>query len=149
MLTQRVAAVLAYEIHGTGFEAACLARGLNPGCATADDLLGPMMDGPGKLGGKVILPFDDDRMQQLLIDLEAPTTPYYEDPKTFVAEVTEIASLTKTESRVVRAIVDGSPIPDGKAYTAPLARRLNTTTAAVQKAWSRAKTKLRLNWATT
>lgn len=148
MITQRVAEVLAYEIHGTAWERHCQARGLNPAMATADDLLGPCIEGSGRMGGKVVLPFDDDRMQEFLVDLEEATPVYHQDPKAFVTEVTEIAGLTKTEARVVRAIVDGSPIPDGKAYTALLSRRLSTTAQAVQRAWSRAKTKLRENWAT-
>lgn len=147
MINLRVAWVLAHEIHGTDWEAACLNKGLDPSSATADDVLGPMPVRMTYSGGKPVLPYDDDRVADALEELEADEPAPDLDPKAFVTEVTEIAGLTKTEKRVVAAIVDGSPIPDGKQYTGPLARRLNMTTGAVQRAWSRAKKKLRDNWA--
>jgi hypothetical protein len=147
MINLRVAEVLAYEIHGTAWEAACLRKGLNPSEATADDVLGPMSMRMTYDGGKPVLPYDDDRLAEMLADLEAPDPVLNQDPRAFVAEVTEVAGLTNQERRVVSAIVDGSPIPDGKNYTGPLARRLNTTPKAVRNAWERAKSKLRDNWA--
>jgi hypothetical protein len=147
MIDLRVAEVLAYEIHGTAWEAACLRKGLNPSEATADDVLGPMSMRMTYNGGKPVLPYDDDRLAEMLADLEALDPVVDQDPRAFVAEVTEIAGLTKQERRVVSAIVDGSPIPDGKNYTGPLARRLNTTATAVTTAWAKAKRKLRDNWA--
>lgn len=147
MTTPRVAEVLAYEILGTRWEYECLKRGLNPSVATADDLLGHMSLRMTYDGGKLILPLEDERLIEALEELEAEPVIVVQDPKAFVAEVTEVAGLTKTERRVVYAIVDGSPIPDGKQYTGPLARRLNMTQAAIWMAWSRAKKKLRDNWA--
>ena len=146
MINLRVAEVLAHEIHGTAWEAACLRKGLDPSEATADDVLGPMSTRLTYDGGKPVLPYDDDRLAEMLADLEAPAQ-VDQDLKTFMSEVTEVAGLTRQERRVVSAIVDGSPIPDGKQYTGPLARRLNSTPDAVKKAWSRAKKKLRDNWA--
>lgn len=147
MIDLRVAEVLAYEIHGTAWEAACLRKGLDPSEATADDVLGPMSMRMTHSGGKPVLPYDDARLAEVLADLEAPDPVVNQDPRAFVTEVTEVAGLTRQERRVVSAIVDGSPIPDGKQYTGPLARRLNSTPEAVKKAWSRAKRKLRDNWA--
>jgi hypothetical protein len=147
MINLRVAWVLAHEIRGTGWEAACLNKGLDPASATADDVLGPMSMRMTYGGGKPVLPYDDDRLASSLEDLEAEEIKVAEDPKAFVAEITEIAGLTKTEKRVVGAIVDGSPIPDGKQYTGPLAKRLSMTPGAAQRTWSRAKKKLRDNWA--
>lgn len=147
MINVRVAEVLAREIHGTRWEAACLSKGLDPSAATADDVLGPMSLRMTYGGGKQVLPYDDERLAAMLEELEADEPVPDQDPRAFVKEITEIAGLTKTEKRVVGAIVDGSPIPDGKQYTGPLARRLNMTTDAVKKAWSRAKKKLRDNWA--
>jgi hypothetical protein len=147
VINLRVAWVLAHEIHGTDWEAACLGKGLDPSSATADDVLGPMSVRLTYGGGKSVLPFEDDRVAEILEGLEADDqVRQIEDPRVFVTEVTDIAGLTKTEKRVVGAIVDGSPIPDGKQYTGPLARRLSMTTGAVQRAWSRAKKKLRDNW---
>jgi DNA-binding CsgD family transcriptional regulator len=147
MINQRVAEVLAYEIHGTAWEAACLKKGLDPSSATADDVLGPMSVRLTYGGGKPVLPYDDERLAEVLEELEAePVVPDL-DPKAFVAEVTEIAGLTKTERRVVGAIVDGSPIPDGKQYAGILGKRLNMGVALVWKHWSNAKRKLRDNWA--
>jgi len=147
MINLRVAEVLAHEIHGTAWEAACLAKGLDPSAATADDVIGKMQADMWDAGGKRVLPYDDDQYAEILAELEADEPAPDLDPKAFVMEVTEVAGLTKTEKRVVGAIVDGSPIPDGKQYTGPLAKRLNMTTDAVKKAWSRAKKKLRDNWA--
>lgn len=147
MINLRVAWVLAHEIHGTDWEAACLKKGLDPSSATADDVLGPMSTRLTYGGGKPVLPFDDDRLAEALEEMEADEPTPDHDPRAFVTEVTEIAGLTKTEKRVVGAIVDGSPIPDGKQYTGPLAKRLNMTPGAAQRAWSRAKKKLRDNWA--
>lgn len=147
MINLRVAEVLAHEINGTAWEAACLAKELDPAGATADDVLGPMSLRMTYGGGKQVLPYDDERVALLLEELEADEPAPNQDPKAFVTEITEIAGLTKTEKRVVAAIVDGSPIPDGKQYTGPLTRRLNMTTDSVKKAWSRAKRKLRDNWA--
>ena len=146
MINLRVAWVLAHEIHGTEWETACLKKGLDPSSATADDVLGPMSTRITHGGGKQVLPFDDDRLAEVLEELEADEPIPSHDPRAFVTEVTEIAGLTKTEKRVVNAIVDGSPIPDGKQYTAPLAKRLSMTPGAAQRAWSRAKKKLRDNW---
>ena len=147
MINLRVAEVLAHEINGTAWEAACLAKHLDPSSATADDLLGPVTTRMTYGGGKPVLPYDDARLAEALDELEADDVVPGQDPKTFVTEVTEIAGLTKQERRVVYAIVDGSPIPDGKNYTAPLAKRLNTTPKAVRNAWEKARKKLRDNWA--
>lgn len=146
MINLRVAWILAHEIHGTPWESECLRKNLDPASATADDVLGPMNVRMTYGGGKQVLPYDDDLLADVLEELEAEE-PITIDPRRFVAEVTEIACLTKAEKRVVSAIVDGSPIPDGKQYTGPLAKRLNTTTGAVQRTWSRAKKKLRDTWA--
>lgn len=148
MINLRVAEVLAHEIHGTAWEAACLTKGLDPSTAIADDILGPMPTRMTFDGGKPVLPYDDDRLSEALADVEAPEPvgPAIQDPKAFVTEVTEIASLTRQERRVVSAIVDGSPIPDGKRYTSTLALRLRMTEKAVREAWRRAKRKLRENW---
>lgn len=147
MINLRVAEVLAHEIHGTAWEAACLGKGLDPSSATADDVLGPMNVRLTYGGGKQVLPYDDDRLAGVLEELEAePVVPDL-GPKAFVAEVTEVAGLTRQERRVVGAIVDGSPIPDGKRYTEILALRLKISTNAVRLNWSRAKRKLRDNWA--
>lgn len=146
MITLRVAEVLAYEILGTRWEAACLGKGLDPSAATADDILGPMSTRMTYGGGKPVLPYDDDRLADALEDLEADEPTPDTDPATFVAEVTEIAGLTKTERRVVGAIVDGSPIPDGKQYAGILGKRLGMGNALVWKHWSNAKKKLRDNW---
>jgi hypothetical protein len=142
MINLRLSWVLAHEIHGTKWEDACLARGLNPSSATADDVLGPMSTRMTYGGGKQVLPLDDD----LVADLEAEDQPVVQDPRKFMDEVAQIAGLTKTERRVTLAIVDGSPIPDGKQYTGPLSKRLNMGAALVHKHWSNAKKKLRDNW---
>jgi len=143
MINLRVAWVLAHEIHGTPWEGACLKKGLDPSSATADDILGRMRDDMWDASGKRVLTYGDDHVFD---ELEAePVTPV-DDSREFVTEVTEIAGLTKQERRVVSAIVDGSPIPDGKNYTGPLARHLNTTPKGVRNAWERAKRKLRDNW---
>lgn len=148
MINLRVAEVLAHEVNGTAWEAACLRKGLDPLDATADDILGPMSVRMTYGGGKPVLPFDDDRLADALAELEAPEPGvFHQEPKAFVAEVTEIAGLTKTEKRVVGAIVDGSPIPDGKQYAGVLAKRLGMGSALVWKHWSNAKKKLRDNWA--
>jgi hypothetical protein len=148
MITLRVAEVLAHEVNGTAWEAACLRKGKDPLDATADDILGPMATRMTYDGGKPVLPYDDDRLADALADLEAPEpVTFVQEPKAFVTEVTEIAGLTRQEKRVVAAIVDGSPIPDGKRYTEVLALRLKMTTNAVRLNWSRAKKKLRDNWA--
>lgn len=145
MIHLRLAWILAYEILGTRWEAVCLTKGLDPSSATADDVLGPMRDDIWDGSGKRVLYLDDDRLGEVLDEMEAPATT--QDPKAFVVEITQIAGLTRQETRVVRAIVNGSPIPDGKNYTEPLARQLNTTPKGVRNAWSRAKQKLRDNWA--
>jgi len=143
MINLRVAWVLAHEIHGTPWEAVCLKKGLDPSSATADDVLGRMRDDMWDAAGKRVLTYGDDHVFD---ELEAePVTPI-DDSREFMAEVTEVAGLTKQERRVVLAIVDGSPIPDGKNYTGPLAKRLGTTQGAAQRTWSRAKRKLRDNW---
>lgn len=147
MINLRVAEVLAHEIRGTAWEAACLANGFDPAAATADDILGPMTLRMTYGGGKAVLPFDDERLALVLEEMEAEESVPDQDPKAFVAEVTEVAGLTKTEKRVVGAIVDGSPIPDGKDYTGPLSKRLNMSGALLRKHWSNAKKKLRDNWA--
>lgn len=147
MINLRTAWVLAHEIHGTGWEAACLGKGLDPSSAAADDVLGPMSIRMTYGGGKPVLPYDDDRLAEVLEELEQDEPIPNTDPKAFVAEVTEIAGLTKTEKRVVGAIVDGSPIPDGKDYTGPLSRRLSMSGTLLRKHWSNAKKKLRDNWA--
>lgn len=147
MINLRVAEVLAHEIHGTAWEATCLAKGLDPAGATADDVLGMMSIRMTYGGGKPVLPYDDDRLAEALEELEADGVVPDQDPRAFVTEVTEIAGLTKTEKRVVGAIVDGSPIPDGKDYTGPLSRRLNMSGTLLRKHWSNAKKKLRDNWA--
>lgn len=147
MITLRVAEVLAHEVHGTAWEAACLRKGKDPLDATADDVLGPMPTRMTYDGGKPVLPYDDDRLADALAELEAPEPEtFHQEPKAFVAEVTEIAGLTKTEKKVVGAIVDGSPIPDGKDYTGPLSRRLGMSGTLLRKHWSNAKKKLRDNW---
>jgi len=146
MINLRVAEVLAHEIHGTAWEAACLRKGLDPSEATADDVLGPMSTRLTYDGGKPVLPYDDDRLAEMLADLEAPAQ-VDQDLKTFMSEVTEVAGLTRQERRVVSAIVDGSPIPDGKQYAVVLGKRLGMGTALVWKHWSNAKKKLRDNWA--
>lgn len=145
MINLRVAEVLAHEIHGTEWEATCLRKGLDPSSATADDVLGPLSMRMTYGGGKPVLPYDDERLAEALEELEAE--PVVPDPRAFVAEVTEIAGLARQERRVVGAIVDGSPIPDGKRYTDTLALRLKMTEKAVREAWRRAKKKLRDNWA--
>jgi hypothetical protein len=143
MINLRAAWVLAHEIHGTPWEKVCLKKGLNPSSASADDVLGRMRDDMWDASGKRVLTYGDDHVFD---ELEAePVTPV-DDPRKFMAEVTEVAGLTKQERRVVSAIVDGSPIPDGKDYTGPLARRLNTTPNALRVAWNSAKRKLRDNW---
>jgi len=147
MINLRVAWVLAHEIHGTDWEAACLKKGLDPSSATADDVLGRMRDDMWDAAGKRVLAYDDDQYAEILEELEAEPVTATQDPKAFVAEVTEIAGLTKLERRVVGAIVDGSPIPDGKNYTEPLARRLNTTPNTLRVTWTKVKKKLRDNWA--
>lgn len=148
MITLRVAEVLAHEINGTAWEAACLRKGKDPLDATADDILGPMSVRMTYGGGKPVLPFDDDRLADTLAELEAPEPEVFiQEPKAFVAEVTEIAGLSRQEKRVVSAIVDGSPIPDGKKYAGILATRLKMSENAVRLNWSRAKKKLRDNWA--
>lgn len=147
MITLRVAQVLAYEVNGTAWEAACLRKGKDPLDATADDILGYMPERMERMGGKLMLPFDDERMAPEIEEMEEAPTVFYQDPKAFVAEVTEIAGLTKTEKRVVGAIVDGSPIPDGKDYTGPLSKRLGMSGPLLRKHWSNAKKKLRDNWA--
>lgn len=147
MINLRVAEVLAHEIHGTAWEAACLSKGLDPAGATADDVLGPMSTRLTYGGGRPVLPYDDDRLAEALAEMEADEVMPDQDPKAFVAEVTEIAGLTKTEKRVVSAIVDGAPIPDGKQYAGVLAKRLNMGVALVWKHWSNAKKKLRDKWA--
>jgi hypothetical protein len=147
MINLRVAWVLAHEIHGTAWEAECLRKGLDPSSATADDVLGPMSTRITHSGGKPVLPLDDDRVSDLLAELEAEPEITHQSSPAFVTEVTEIAGLTKTEKRVVSAIVDGSPIPDGKQYAGTLGKRLNMGTALVWKHWSNAKRKLRDTWA--
>jgi DNA-binding CsgD family transcriptional regulator len=147
MINLRVAWVLAHEIHGTAWEALCLSKGLDPSSATADDVLGPMSTRITHSGGKPVLPLDDDRVSDLLAELEAEPEIVHQGSRAFMAEVTQIAGLTKQESRVALAIVDGSPIPDGKDYTKPLAKRLNTTPKGIRNAWERAKKKLRDTWA--
>lgn len=147
MINLRLAWALAHEIHGTPWEVVCLAKGLDPSAATADDVLGPMSTRITHNGGKPVLPLDDDRVSELLAELEAEPETVSQNPRAFVTEVTEIAGLTKTEKRVVSAIVDGSPIPDGKQYAGTLAKRLNMGTALVWKHWSNAKRKLRDTWA--
>lgn len=146
MINLRVAWALAHEIHGTPWETECLGKGLDPSSATADDVLGPMNVRMTYGGGKQVLPYDDDRLAETLEELEADE-PVTDDPRRFVTEVTEVAGLTKTEKRVVSAIVDGSPIPDGKDYTGPLSKRLNMSGTLLRKHWSNAKKKLRDNWA--
>jgi hypothetical protein len=145
MIHLRLAWVLAHEIHGTPWEEVCLTKGLDPSSATADDVLGPMSTRMTHDGGKPVLPVDDERVTSIVDEMEAEPVVDV-DPRQFVREVTEIAGLTRQERRVVSAIVDGSPIPDGKQYTGPLARRLGSTPDAVKKTWSRAKRKLRDNW---
>lgn len=147
MINLRLAEILAHEIHGTGWEAACLGKGLNPSIATADDVLGPMRGDMWDAGGKRVLGYDDDIFRDLLDELEAEPVLLAQDPKAFVNEVAEITGLTKTEKRVVYAIVDGSPIPDGKDYTGPLAKRLSMNGTLLRKHWSNAKKKIRDNWA--
>lgn len=147
MINLRVAEVLAHEIHGTAWESACLNKGLDPAGATADEVIGKMTGDMWDANGKRVLPYDDEQYAEILEELEAEPVALFQDPKTFVREVTEVAGLTKQEARVVGAIVDGSPIPDGKNYTGPLARRLNTTPKAVRNAWEKARKKLRDNWA--
>lgn len=147
MIHLRMALVLAYEIHGTGWESECLRLDLDPSSATADDVLGPMPTRMTYGGGKPIMPYDDERLTEMLEELEAEPVLLAQDPKTFVNEVAEIVGLTKTEKRVVYAIVDGSPIPDGKDYTGPLSKRLNMNGTLLRKHWSNAKKKLRDNWA--
>lgn len=147
MISLRLAWILAHEIHGTGWEGACLTKGLDPSSATADDVLGPFSVRMTYGGGKPVLPYDDARVAEALDELEADEITTIEDPKAFMDVVSEIAGLTKQERRVTLAIVDGSPIPDGKNYTGPLARRLNTTPKAIRNAWIKAKAKLRQNWA--
>jgi hypothetical protein len=144
VINLRVAEVLAYEIHGTAWEAACLKKGLDPSEATADDVLGRMRDDMWDAAGKRVLTFGDDH---IFDDLEAEPVVAIDDPREFMSEVTEVAGLTKQERRVVSAIVDGSPIPDGKQYAVVLSRRLGMGTALVWKHWSNAKKKLRDNWA--
>lgn len=145
MINLRVAWSLAHEIHGTAWEAACLTKGLDPSSASADDVIGPMPTRMTHGGGNPILPYDDDRLTEILDEMEAKDQPL--DSKAFMAEVADVAGLTRAEKRVVGAIVDGSPIPDGKQYTRTLALRLRATPDAVRKTWSRAKQKLRDNWA--
>ena len=147
MITLRLAQVLAYEILGTRWESECLKRGLNPSEAAADDLFGPMSLRMTHGGGKLVLPLDDDRVSEALDELESEPATVTQDSRAFVKEVAQISGLTRAESSVVYAIVDGSPIPDGKQYTGPLARRLNKTPAAIWMSWSRAKKKLRDTWA--
>lgn len=146
MINLRVAWALAHEIHGTEWEALALKKGLDPSSATADEMIGPMPTRMTYGGGTPVLPYDDDRLSEALEDLESENQVHHQDSRAFLAEVAEIASLTKQEKRVTFAIVDGSPIPDGKNYTGPLAKRLNTTPKAVRNAWEKAKKKLRDNW---
>jgi hypothetical protein len=143
VITQRIAHVLGLEINGTAWETVCLAKGLDPASATAEDILGPFPTRMTHDGGKRVLWYD----AELLADLVEVEPSPRADAKQFVREVAEIARLTRLESRLVHAIVDGSPIPDGKNYTGPLARRFRTSTDAIKKTWSRAKKKLRDNWA--
>lgn len=147
MITLRIAQILGFEIHGTPWERACLAEGLNPSTATADDLLGPMPVRMTHDGGKQVLSFDDEAYIEALEELiPEEAALYHMDPVDFTREVTEIAGLTRQESKIVGAIVDGSPVPDGKNYSQPLAIRLRTTPLAVRDAWRRAKTKLKNEW---
>lgn len=146
MINLRVAWALAHEIQGTAWEAICLKKGLDPSSATADDVIGPMPTRMTYGGGKPVLPYDDERLAEALEDLEAEDQAYHQDPKAFVSEVADVAGLTKTERRVVGAIVDGSPLPDGKQYAGILGKRLNMGVALVWKHWSNAKKKLRDNW---
>lgn len=144
MINLRLAWVLAHEIHGTRWEAECLRKGLNPSIATADQVLGRMHGDMWDAAGKRVLTYGDT---DFFDDLEAEPAVTIEDAREFMGQVTEIAGLTKTQKRVVSAIVDGSPIPDGKQYAGTLAKRLNMGTALVWKHWSNAKRKLRDTWA--
>lgn len=141
IVTARLAETLAYEILGTEWEEACLGKSLNPSSASADDLLGRFHSDLWDADGSRVLPLDEE----LIENLEARTSPY-QDARAFVTEVTEVARLTRSERRVVYAIVDGAPIPDGKRYTNILALRLNLTPESARKTWSRAKAKLRETW---
>jgi hypothetical protein len=146
MINLRLAWAQAHEIHGTPWEAMCLTKGLDPSSATADDVLGPVSrTGLWDATGNRVLEYRDET--DIIETLVEPEVVVYDDPRKFVEEVTEIAGLTRGESRLVYAIVDGAPIPDGKDYTAPLAKRFRTTPAAIRKRWSNAKRKLRDTWA--
>lgn len=145
MITQRIAHLLGLEINGTAWERVCLDKGLDPASATAEDILGPFPVRMTHDGGQRILAYDTELLAEIAELEPAPTS--RQNAKAFVREVAEIAELTRLESRLVHAIVDGSPIPDGKNYTGPLARRFRTSTDAIKKTWSRAKKKLRDNWA--
>lgn len=147
MITVRIAHILGLEINGTPWERACLAKGKDPLDATADDIIGPMRGDMWDAAGKRVLSFDDEAYMEVMEELiPEDATSYHMDPVDFTREVADIATLTKQEAKIVGAIVDGSPIPDGKNYTGPLTQRLRTTPAAIWKAWSRAKTKLKNEW---
>lgn len=142
----RVAEILAWELNGTRWERECLARGKDPLAASADDIIGPMPIRMTYDGGKRVLSFEEEWMSDHENEPSPDEIVVEQTPRELVADLREIAGLTKQEAAVTLAIVDGSPIPDGKYYTAPLARRLKTTSKALREAWRRAKTKLLDHW---
>lgn len=132
----------AWAVHGTAWEAECLERGLDPSQATADQVLGYMSVRMWDSDGKQVHTLSDPSMRDQETSEDRP-----QDLREFVSEVSEIAGLSRQERRVVSAIIDGSPIPDGKRYATVLARRFRTTPAAIRQAWGRAKSKIKENWA--
>jgi hypothetical protein len=78
-----------------------------------------------------------------------PVSPDYLDRvDRFVAEVTEIASLTRQEIKLVEAIAEGEIWSNGTGISARVASRIGTTRHAVWESWRRAKKKLIKLWAT-
>jgi DNA-binding CsgD family transcriptional regulator len=136
----------------------CVDRGHHPRECEADDVLGPMDDrirytGPEGRTMRVLL-----RAELNVNNEEGETVNEYDlaqslygdsaPDEAIVAEATVIAVLallTPTEAAIAGAIMDGSGSDHG--YSERIAERLGTTPQAVRKAWSRAKRKLRKDWA--
>lgn len=140
MLPKFEAERLAWAVLGTAWESRCLATGLDPFQASADDILGPMSTRIRDNQSTRVLHLGDvpEGAEQLQ---DKP-----ESTREFMAMVALVAGLTRQERRVTQAIVEGSPIPDGKNYSEPIAKRLRTTPTAIRNAWARAKKKLQESW---